>query len=47
MNYHTDIGNFKGRLLGRSVYERGVLTLKILLLEGHLLENGHTLDHLW
>ena len=40
MKYHTDIVNFKGRLL-----ERGA-SLKILLFGGVLLENGHSLNHL-
>ena len=37
MNYHTDIVNFWGRLLGRGVYYRAVLILKILLFGGALI----------
>ena len=34
MNYHTDIGNFRGSLLGRGAYQRGELILKLLLFGG-------------
>ena len=37
MNYHTDIVNFRGHLLGRDVCKRGVLTLKIFLFGGALI----------
>ena len=43
MNYHTDIVNFKGCLLERGAYfEFENLTF----LEGRLLENRYSLDHL-
>ena len=42
MNYRTDIGNFRGRLLGRGVYKRGALILKILLFGRALIrESAH------
>ena len=40
MKYHTDIVNFRGRLLERGAY------FENLTFGGALLENGQSLDHL-
>ena len=40
MNYHTDIVNFHGRLLGRALITEGRLFRKSCFLEGRSLERG-------